>query len=73
DAGMLIDPYDTDQLAQAIITVLGDDELKREMSRKGIAQAQKFSWEKASEAYIALLKHILHTSECKHAKSFGRD
>ncbi|MGZ4953267.1 MAG: glycosyltransferase family 4 protein [Halobacteriota archaeon] len=52
DAGMLIDPYDTDQLAQAIITVLGDDELKREMSRKGIAQAQKFSWEKAEEQWV---------------------
>ncbi len=41
EAGMLVDPYDVDALAQAISTVLQDDGLKREMSRKGIAQAQK--------------------------------
>jgi len=52
DAGLLIDPYDTDQLAQAITTVLGDDELKREMSRKSIVQAQKFSWERAGEQWV---------------------
>ncbi|MGZ4903874.1 MAG: hypothetical protein ACXVIG_07770, partial [Halobacteriota archaeon] len=50
--GMLIDPYNVDELAQAILTVLGDDELKREMSRKSVAQAQKFSWEKAGEAWL---------------------
>ncbi len=59
DAGMLIDPHDVDELAQAIITVLADDELKREMSRKSIAQAQTFSWETTGEAYTTLLNSLL--------------
>jgi glycosyltransferase involved in cell wall biosynthesis len=58
EAGMLVDPYDVDALAQAISTVLQDDGLKREMSRKGIAQAQKFSWEKAGAELLAVCREV---------------
>jgi len=44
EAALLVDPYDVEALAQAMLTVLEDDDLKREMSRKGVAQARKFSW-----------------------------
>jgi len=53
-AGILVDPYNVEELAQAMITVLEDDDLKREMSRKSIAQAQKFSWEKAAEQLLTV-------------------
>jgi len=59
EAGMLVDPYDVDALAQAISTVLQDDGLKREMSRKGIAQAQKFSWEKAGAELLAVCREVM--------------
>jgi glycosyltransferase involved in cell wall biosynthesis len=58
EAGMLVDPYDVDALAQAISTVLQDDGLKREMSRNGIAQAQKFSWEKAGAELLAVCREV---------------
>jgi glycosyltransferase involved in cell wall biosynthesis len=58
EAGMLVDPYDVDALAQAISTVLQADGLKREMSRKGIAQAQKFSWEKAGAELLAVCREV---------------
>jgi hypothetical protein len=38
--------------------VLQDDGLKREMSRKGIAQAQKFSWEKAGAELLAVCREV---------------
>ncbi len=54
EAALLVDPYDVEALAQAMLTVLEDDELKKEMSKKGIAQAQNFSWQKAGDELLAV-------------------
>jgi glycosyltransferase involved in cell wall biosynthesis len=62
EAALLIDPYDVEALAQAMLTVLEDDELKKEMSRKGIAQAQKFSWEKAGDELLAVCREVADKS-----------
>jgi glycosyltransferase involved in cell wall biosynthesis len=58
DAGLLVDPYDVEALAQAMLTVLENDELKRKMSREGIAQAQKFSWERAGAELLAVCQEV---------------
>jgi glycosyltransferase involved in cell wall biosynthesis len=58
EAALLVDPYDVEALAQAMLTVLEDDELKKEMSKKGIAQAQKFSWEKAGAELLAVCLEV---------------
>jgi glycosyltransferase involved in cell wall biosynthesis len=62
DAGVLVDPYDVEALTSAVSTVLQDDELKSEMSRKGIAQAKKFSWEKAGAALLAVCREVAESS-----------
>jgi glycosyltransferase involved in cell wall biosynthesis len=61
EAGLLVDPYNVEALARAIRTVLDDDELKREMSRKSIAQAQKFSWTKAGAELLAVCQEVAET------------
>jgi glycosyltransferase involved in cell wall biosynthesis len=58
DAALLVDPYDVEALAQAMLTVLEDDELKKEMSKRGIAQAQKFSWDKAAAEFLAVCTDV---------------
>jgi glycosyltransferase involved in cell wall biosynthesis len=58
EAGVLVDPYDVEALAHAMTIVLQDDELKREMSRKGTEQAQKFSWKKASAELLAVCSEV---------------
>ncbi|MGZ4929349.1 MAG: glycosyltransferase family 4 protein, partial [Halobacteriota archaeon] len=58
EAGMLVDPYDVDMIARALSAVLENDELKREMSRKGIEQAQKFSWERAGVELLAVCREV---------------
>lgn len=50
DACILVDPYQVDEIKNAIIKVLDSKELQNEMRRKGITQAKKFSWRKFSEA-----------------------
>lgn len=45
DAALLIDPLDTDELAQAIISILDDNSLRQHLSVRGRQQAATFSWE----------------------------
>src|SRR5664280_2512439 len=63
EAGLLVDPYDVEALAQAISTVLKDDDLKREMSVKSVAQARSFSW--APKTIYGLLFGHLRGQSCE--------
>ncbi len=58
DAGILVDPYDVDGMAKAIIRVLRDDEFKKKMSFLGIERAKKFNLEKQLNEIIKIIKSI---------------
>jgi glycosyltransferase involved in cell wall biosynthesis len=45
DAGILVNPKDTDALSQAMLDVCRNSDLRANMSEKSILQAGKFSWE----------------------------
>jgi glycosyltransferase involved in cell wall biosynthesis len=45
DAGMLVDPYDPEAIADGIYRVLTDAPLADTLRRKGLARARQFSWE----------------------------
>lgn len=45
DAAILVDPYDAADIADGIARVLTNDDLRREMRRRGLARARQFSWE----------------------------
>jgi len=47
-AGIMVNPYDTDSLVEAMRQVLTDSKLRDDMVTKGLEQAKKFSWEKAA-------------------------
>ena len=49
EAGIMVNPYDTHSLVQAMRRVLTDNELRDSMVRKGLEQSKKFSWEKTAE------------------------
>jgi glycosyltransferase involved in cell wall biosynthesis len=54
DAALLVDPYDTDDIAQAMTTIVNDVDLRTELSRRGELQAAKFSVERYRERVAAL-------------------
>ena len=58
EAALLIDPQETGQLSAAMTKVLTDPILALEMGRKGLAQARKFSWEKAAAETLAVIKKV---------------
>jgi glycosyltransferase involved in cell wall biosynthesis len=54
DAALLVDPYDTEQIARAIATIVNDGDLRAELSRRGLTQAAKFSIDRYRERVEAL-------------------
>jgi len=55
DAAIMIDPYKIDELAWAMEMALLDKDLRQRLKRKGIAQAQKFSWQKCAKETLEVL------------------
>ncbi len=45
DAGMMVDPTDTEALAAALLHLLGDADLRTELRRRGLQRARQFAWE----------------------------
>jgi len=58
DAGLLVDPTDTNALTVAMWRVLSDDTLRQEMIAKGIKRAANFSWERAARETLALYRRV---------------
>ena len=58
DAAILIDPSDRYQLENSLVTLLNDDDFKKELSKKGYERSLQFSWKntamKTLEAYEKL-------------------
>jgi glycosyltransferase involved in cell wall biosynthesis len=54
DAVLVVDPYDVDDIARGITTIVSDAGLRAELSRRGIAQAAKFSMPRYAERVQAL-------------------
>jgi len=54
DAAVLVDPYDAEGMAAALTEVAHNETLRRALRCKGIAQAQKFSWETAARKTLDL-------------------
>ncbi|MBA7692178.1 D-inositol-3-phosphate glycosyltransferase [subsurface metagenome] len=58
EAGIMVDPYDTDSLAQAIRRVLTDDKLRDDMVSKGFEQVEKFSWEETARQTLEVYNEV---------------
>ncbi|MBA7475769.1 D-inositol-3-phosphate glycosyltransferase [subsurface metagenome] len=49
EAAIKVNPYDSDDMTNALKKVLTHKHLKRELASRGLEQAQQFSWEKATQ------------------------
>ena len=59
DAGIYVDPNDTEQISVSIDLVLSDPQLHRALSEKGIERAKLFSWEKTARETLTLYKKLV--------------
>lgn len=61
DAGLLVAPEDVQALTEAVARALADADLRAEMRDKGLAQAARFTWERAAQQTLDLYRAVLHS------------
>ncbi|MCE3295610.1 MAG: hypothetical protein K0R65_1324 [Crocinitomicaceae bacterium] len=50
EAGLLVDPYNVNEIAAAMENMASDEELRVELSAKALERSKLFSWDKTAEA-----------------------
>ena len=48
DAALMVDPQDTAEIAEAIMTILGDSLVRKRLINRGFKRAEAFSWERTA-------------------------
>jgi glycosyltransferase involved in cell wall biosynthesis len=49
DAAILVDPFDPEAIAEALLRFAGNADLRDDFARRGIEHARGFTWESAVE------------------------
>lgn len=59
DAGLLVDPQDTEAISHAILRVLEDDELAADLRSRSLARAREFSWNRTARETFACYSSLM--------------
>ena len=58
-AALLVDPLDTDAIAEAILILETNDEARNQLIRSGYEQAEKFTWQRAARQLKSIYDDML--------------
>lgn len=58
DAALYFDPENVDDIQKTIEKVISNENLRKEMIKKGYAQVKKFSWEKTARETLKVLEEV---------------
>lgn len=58
DAALLVDPHDTEAIANAMLRIWQEPELRKDLIEKGQKQRQQFSWDEAATAIYQVFKKL---------------
>jgi len=58
DAALTFDPYQVDDMAAVLRTVIADAKLREQLARKGLDQARRFSWERTALRILAAFEEV---------------
>ena len=59
EAGLLVNPDDPDDIAQALTRVLTDEPLRAQMQELGLAQAARFTWKRTAQETLTVYREVL--------------
>lgn len=62
DAGLLVNPYNSDEIEKGIYSILFNDHLRGELIQKGLQRSKLFSWGKTAKGYIKVYERVLNSS-----------
>lgn len=60
DAAILVNPYDVEELAEALWNVIYDGELRKSLINKGLMRARQFTWEKSARQLLQVYEDLLN-------------
>lgn len=58
DAGLLIDPYDPGGMAEAINSLAGDENWKKNLIKKGLKRSKLFDWRKSAYKTLEVYREV---------------
>ena len=58
DAAILVDPYNENDIAGAMLKIAFDEQLKLQLREQGIVRARHFTWRAAAEKTLAIYRSI---------------
>ena len=59
-AGILVDPYDIDEMAEAMYRVLSDKSVAEDLTKRGLEQSKKFSWTETARKTLAIYEKVMN-------------
>ncbi len=59
DAAILVDPYNIEEISQAMTKIASSVELTSQLAELGLARAKEFSWEKTGNSTVEILARYL--------------
>jgi len=62
DAGLLVDPYDTGAISEALAELLESQARRAELARRGLERARRFTWHQVAEQTVRVYKEIVCAS-----------
>ena len=69
DAGILVAPRDVEGLAEAMLRVLQDADLRAQLSQRAQAQARQFTWERVAQATLEAYRWVIAHADPHLARS----
>jgi glycosyltransferase involved in cell wall biosynthesis len=72
DAGLMVDPYDTDALAAGLHRLLTDESLQYELRERGLIHARQFSWPRTARETAGVYRRALGGTPPRYAKEDAR-
>ena len=67
DAALTFDPYQVDDMAAVLRTVIADAKLREQLARKGLDQVRRFSWERTALRILAACEEV-HQRPTRHRR-----
>jgi glycosyltransferase involved in cell wall biosynthesis len=59
EAALLVDPYQIEEIASAICQLLDDTDLRNTLTRRGLEQARRFTWERSAAHLQQIYANVL--------------
>jgi phosphatidylinositol alpha-mannosyltransferase len=72
EEGLLVQPRDHRAIADALLTLIHDKNLRLKMAGKGLAKAEKYSWENVSRQVLDYYRELSSSCHREEAKPTWR-